>query len=110
MDKKTCDTFLVITATRTPGTATISSGINSEIDSYGANLCYSFSHTEISAKPSNVFELRSKGKVICGNPVCAQALFMVKDTVKISISSPGIYLLKFFNEHSLYKTDTVQVN
>jgi hypothetical protein len=109
-DPGQCDTYLVITATRTSASTTISAGINSIIESYGANLCYSFSNTEILEKPGSIFQIRSKGKVVCGNPVCAQALFQVTDSVKIAVSVPGMYYLKFYNDNSLFKTDTVQVN
>lgn len=105
-----CDTDLVITDTRTPATTTIAAGINSIIESYGANLCYSFSKTEILEQPGKIFHIRSKGKVICGKPICAQALFQATDSVKITIPASGIYFLKFYNDNNHFKTDTVQVN
>lgn len=105
-----CDTNLVITVTRTPARTTIAEGINSGIESYGANLCYSFSHTEILEKPGKIFQIRSKGKVTCGKPICAQALYQANDSVKIAISVSGTYFLKFYNENTHFKTDTVQVD
>lgn len=105
-----CDTYLMITATRTPVRATIAEGINLGIESYGANLCYSFSHTEILEKLGKIFQIRSKGKVTCGKPICAQALYQANDSVRIAISVSGTYLLKFYNDNTHFKTDTVQVN
>jgi|CXWL01.1.fsa_nt_gi hypothetical protein len=105
-----CDTYLVIAATRTPARTTIAAGINSGIESFGANLCYSFSHTEVLEKPGKIFEIRSKGKVTCGKPICAQALYQANDSVRITIAASGTYLLKFYNDNTHFKTDTVLVD
>lgn len=105
-----CDTDLVIGKTTTPAIVTLSSGIVFSYESYGANLCYSFSGTAISQKAGNIYEIRSKGKVPCKPTICAQAIYQVNDTQRILTPLSGTYYLQFYNENSLFKTDTVHVN
>ena len=105
-----CDTYLEITSTNTPKTATASAGITTVIHGYGSNLCFSFTGTEMTPRESNVVQVKLKGKFPCGPAVCAQALLNVRDTVTINTQQTGSYYLKFFNGNFLVKTDPVIVN
>ena len=112
-DSKTgqCDAFLTITSTLTAKTTTQAAGISSVINSYGPNLCYTFSHTEVLRKPGNIFEIKSKGKFPCNATICADALYQARDSINIDVAAPGTYFLKFYhNTSAFFKTDTVQVN
>lgn len=109
-DRNLCDTFLVIDSTSTPRTSTVAVGISSIIECYGANLCYSYAGIDVAAKSGNVFEISAKGTIPCEAQVCAQALYRVQDTIQISISATGTYYLKFYNNASLVRTDTITVN
>jgi hypothetical protein len=105
-----CDTYLVIDSTSTPRSSTVAVGITSFIHCYGSDLCYSYSGMDISGKGGNVFEIHAKGKIRCNAQVCALALYEVRDTIQINTSAAGTYYLKFYNNTSLVKTDTVVVN
>jgi len=109
-ERNLCDTFLVIDSTSTPRTSTVAVGISSIISCYGPNLCYSYAGMNIAVKSGNVFEVSAKGAMPCEAQVCAQALYQVQDTIQISIPATGTYYLKFYNNASLVKTDTITVN
>ena len=105
-----CDTYLIIDSTSTPRSSTVTTGIVSIIKCYGSNLCYSYTGMDIAGQPGNIFEINAKGKIPCGAPVCAQALYEVRDTVNINTAAVGTYYLKFYNNNILLKTDTITVN
>jgi hypothetical protein len=109
-DRNLCNTFLVIDSTSTPKNSTVAAGISSIVDCYGANLCYSYAGMQVVANGGNVFAINAKGTINCKAQVCAQALYQVRDTIQISTTAPGTYYLKFYNDNSLFKTDTVTVN
>ena len=105
-----CETYFVIDSTNTPRTSTVANGITTIIRCYGSNLCYTYTDMDITIRPGNVFEIHAKGKIPCGAVVCAQALREARDTGRISTASAGTYYLKFYNNTSLLKTDTITVN
>lgn len=104
-----CDVSLIIGNTESPKTAFINTGITFSYECFGNNLCYSFSGTGISQKSGNIFEIRAKGKFPCSAAICAQAIFQASDTITIKTPQAGSYYLQFFNENTLFKTDTVLV-
>jgi hypothetical protein len=104
-----CEADLVITRTITPTSTTIAAGIRSTVDAYGSNLCYSYSHNEVTAVGGNIYQIRIKGKLPCDATVCAQALYPVQTQINISPVQPGTYYLHFFNFDAFVKADTVIV-
>jgi hypothetical protein len=109
-DKSTCNAGFVITKTSTASPVLAADGINTDITSYGANSCYTFTQTEVKQITGNTFEIRSIGKVTCGANVCADVLVGAQETVHISTPLTGTYILRFYNGASLFRSDTVQVN
>ena len=109
-DSNLCNTYFIIDSTSTPRSSTVATGIVSIIKCYGSNLCYSYTGMDIAGRPGNIFEINAKGKIPCGAPVCAQALYEVQDTVNINTAAAGTYYLKFYNNNILLKTDTITVN
>ena len=109
-NKSTCIAGFVITKTTTTSPVLVADGINTDITSYGANSCYTFSYTEVKQAAGNIFEIRSIGKVTCGPTVCADVFIGARDTVHISTPLAGTYILRFYNPNSLFKSDTVRVN
>lgn len=105
-----CKSDLHITETSTAYTGTRASGINSTIQCYGPNLCYSFSHVEIKEKQNKEFEIRVKANVPCKPTVCAQALYQANPTINIKTPEAGTYILQFYNRDVWFKSDTVIVN
>jgi hypothetical protein len=104
-----CKADLVITKTSTPPTTTVAAGISSTVDAYGSNLCYTYSHNQVTAVGGNVYQIRIIGKLPCNATICAQALYPVQTQVSISPVQAGTYYLHFFNFDALIKADTVIV-
>jgi hypothetical protein len=109
-DNDLCDTYLEIDSTSTPRSSTVGTGITSIINCYGPSLCYSYAGMDISGKGGNIFEIHAKGKIRCNVQICALALYQVRDTITISTPAAGSYFLKFYNNTTLLKTDTITVN
>jgi hypothetical protein len=108
-NESNCKADLVITKTITPANTTITTGINSTVDAYGSNLCYSYSHNEIAVASGNIYQIRIKGNISCNAAICAQALYPVQTHINIQPVQAGTYYLQFFNYDALVKTDTVVV-
>jgi hypothetical protein len=104
--------FLWFTQVQTSPTATVSSGIRSDVKVGGPNLCYNFSFFQ-SLRPdaSNVFVVHAHGTVPTAESICAHAIYSKDTTVRIPVGLPGRYIVKFINpDGNLFKADTVQVN
>jgi hypothetical protein len=116
-DNKLCDTYLTINSTNTPTTTTLSHGIISIVNSYGANLCYQFNGMEITQQPTPsgpVYQfqyfIRVKATLPCDTPICADGIYNSSKTITLNPSVTGTYYLNFYNANQLFKTDTVIVN
>lgn len=101
---------LTFTSTTTPKVVSAESDIVARVRCYGPNLCYRFVRFDVSETGTRQFDIRAKAEVPKGNPVCAQALYQVDSTVRIHASASGQYILRFFQNNTLFKADTVQVN
>lgn len=99
---------LQFTKTTTPSNQSQQEGIVSQVKAYGPNLCYKFSKIDIKETATREFDIRLKATVT--GDVCAQALYNVDTTVKVNAAAKGKYLLHFYSQQQLFKTDTVQVN
>ena len=106
-------TDLAIVNTTTPATQTLGNDITSTVKCSGSDLCYRFLNFEIKQIANTKFEVRAKGtcpNAAKGDVICLQAIYY-KDTIfKITPSLKGQYIIQFYNQTSLFKTDTVQVN
>jgi hypothetical protein len=77
----------------------------------GPDLCYTFTHFEVSNKEQNKLDIYAKGTVPQPGQVCAQAIYRKDTTVIISKPAPGTYTLNFWNPNNqVFKTVTVTVN
>jgi hypothetical protein len=77
----------------------------------GPNLCYKFTHFEVSNSRQNQFDIYTRGTVPASGQMCAQALYSKDTTVSITKPAPGIYTLNFWNpDKQLFKSETVTVN
>jgi hypothetical protein len=77
----------------------------------GPNLCYKFTHFEVSNTRQNQFDIYAKGDVPAPSQICAQALYQKDTTVSIARPAPGTYVLNFWNPgDKLFKSETVTVN
>lgn len=77
----------------------------------GPNLCYSFTHFEVSNSKQNHFDIYAKGTVPAPEQICAQALYKKDTTVSITKPAPGTYTLNFWNpDNQIFKSETVIVN
>jgi hypothetical protein len=102
---------LTIISTTTPSTQIAGQEIISAASCRGANLCYKFSKFEIKEITQRQFEIRAKATFPKGkNIVCAEAVYNVDAESRIRTTTAGEYLLQFYNQQVLLKTDTVQVN
>ena len=77
----------------------------------GPNLCYKFTHFQVSNTTQNQFDIYAKGVEPSPEQICAQALYSLDTTVSIPRPAPGTYALKFWNPGSkLFKSETVVVD
>jgi hypothetical protein len=101
---------LVFKSTNTPQEVSKGSNIVSNVKCYGPNLCYQFAEFEIKETSVREFAIRAKATFPeRKDAVCAQALYQVDTTVSINAPTPGLYVLRFYHDNSLFKADTVQV-
>jgi hypothetical protein len=110
-DKVTVD--LTIIKTNTPITQTQGQDIISNIKCTGSDLCFHFSNFEINETKPREFSIKAKAtypNCSIGDCVCLQAIYNVDTTVNIKTITNGQYILRFYNNNLLFKTDTVQVN
>ena len=104
---------LAIISTNTPKTILQGQDILSNVICSGSNLCYAFSNFEINETQPKIFDIKAKGTLPNSKKrdvVCLQAFYYKDTTLKINTSTKGQYILKFYNNNLLSKSDTVQVN
>lgn len=104
---------LAIISTNTPRTLSQGQNIISNVRCSGSDLCYSFSHFETTNTDGKIFNISAKGNYPNskkGDVICLQAIYYKDTTVSISTPSKGQYVLRFYNNNQLSKSDTVQVN
>ena len=101
---------LTITATDSPESISKGETIVSNIRCSGTDLCYKFEKFEITGKASRVFEVRAKATYPQQPVACPQAIYNIDTTLAIPTTSSGQYVIRFYNENDLFKTDTVIVN
>ncbi len=112
-DKETVDNCLadmVITQATAVNTSGIQHGILLNVEAYGANLCYTYSHYEVSKTGDREYAIRIKATVPCGSPVCAQALVYANPSYRIDNAATGVNTLNFYNGNDLFTSVTVTVN
>lgn len=103
---------LDIKTTATPASVSQGQTIVSRVLSSGLNLCYKFSHFEISKTGERQFTIRSKATfpdAQKSDVVCAEAIYYKDTTLSIQTDVKGQYLLHFYNKDQLFKTDAVVV-
>jgi hypothetical protein len=110
------DTVIVdlsIVSTNTPSTQVQGQHIVSNIKCSAPDLCYRFLNFEIKETANKIFEISAKGtypNAKKGDVICAQAIYYKDTTVSILTPVKGQYILKFYNNKAIFKSDTVQVN
>jgi hypothetical protein len=102
--------FFIVEKTTTPRTTTIAQGISSNITVSGSDLCYRFHHFDISQRFLFGYEIHARGTYPSKATACPLAIYSKDTVLQLYPSSAGQYLLKFYQEDVLIKTDTVQVN
>ena len=101
-------TDLPFTKTTTPPNQTQQEGIVSQVKAYCPNSCCKFSKIDVKETATREFDIRLKATVT--GEVCLQVIYNVDTTVKVNAATKGKYLLRFYTQQQLFKTDTVQVN
>ncbi len=75
------------------------------------NLCYKFTHFQVSNTRQNQFDIYAKGIVPSPEQICAQALYSIDTTVSIPRPAPGTYVVNFWNPgNQLFKSETLIVD
>ena len=106
-------TELSIVATATTVYINQGQDIVSRVRCSGPNFCYSFAKFEITQTGQEQFEISAKAHYPNpkkGDIICLQAVYYIDTVLNIRAPARGQYLLKFMNNHQLFKTDTIQVN
>jgi hypothetical protein len=104
---------LTIISTNTPPAATQGHNILSNIKCSGTDLCYKFLRFDIKETGTRQFEIKVKATYPNskkGDIVCAQAIYYVDTSITINAATKGQYILNFYNNNTLFKADTIQVN
>ncbi|WP_462253295.1 hypothetical protein [Ferruginibacter sp.] len=110
------DTVIVdisIISTNTPSNQVQGQHIVSNVKCAAPDLCYRFLNFEIKETANRTFEINANGTYTNakkGDVICAQAVYYKDTTVSIFTPVKGQYILKFYNNKALFKSDTVQVN
>lgn len=105
-----CMTNLSIIETQAPATGTTGTNLRIPLRCSGSDLCYSFSHLDVQAVATRIYEIRTKGLYPCGPAICAQAIYYADTAVNIIPAAAGQYIFRFYNDQMLFKADTVIVN
>jgi hypothetical protein len=100
---------LDITATNTPKTLTQWQEIVSKITCWLPNGCYDFKKFEIIETGNKQFQIKAIASYI-NTVACIQALIKIDTSLVINTPTKGQYLLHFYNDNTLFNTDTVNVN
>lgn len=108
--QENCITFLTIGEVITPSVSTLSAGITSSIKAYGPNLCYSFKDVEIHQSGEKIFDIKVRANIPCRPTVCLEAIYKTSTSIKINTPATGTYILRFYNNNLVFKSDTVVVN
>ena len=106
-------TELSTVATATPAAINLGQDIVSRVRCSGPNFCYSFAKFEVRETGQGQFEISAKAHYPNpkkGDIICLQAIYYIDTVLHIKAPARGQYLLKFINNHQLFKTDTIQVN
>ena len=104
---------LRIVNTQTPPSVVKGNDITSTVTCEAPNLCYVFSRFDVTDAGNKQYDIHAKANYpnpLSGGIVCAQAIYRVDTILRIPATQPGTYVLRFYNEHSLFKRDTVVVN
>jgi len=102
-------TDLNIVQTTTPKTGTANQNIVSMIKVSGPDLCYSFAYFTVN-KQQFLVDVHAIGTYPTKAGACPQAVYYKDTTLSLPLSSPGQYVLRFYNGTQLFKSDTVLVN
>jgi hypothetical protein len=105
-----CKVDLTIISAQAPASVTRGSNIIALVKCFGADLCYSFSHSEVKKTDERIYEIRTKGNYPCSPAICALAIYYAEPTVSIAATLSGQYILRYYNGNTLFKADTVTVN
>lgn len=95
--------------TNTPRTAAANENVVSSVRVAGPDLCYRFSQFIVNQQQS-IIDIRAKGTYPARPVACATAIYYKDTTVTVTTGHPGTYILRFYNESQLFKSDTVEVN
>jgi hypothetical protein len=104
--------YMTFTSVTTPATVIKGNDIVSQVRASAPNLCYSFKAFEVTEKAVREYEIRAKANHPSASQgvVCAEALYTIDTTFKMNAADNGQYILHFYNDNALFKSDTVVVN
>jgi hypothetical protein len=102
-------TDLTIVQTTTPKTATVNQNIVATVKVSGPDLCYRFAYFTVNQQQLLV-DIRAIGTYPTKPGACPLAIYYKDTTLSIPATKPGNYVLRFYNNAQLFKSDTVQVN
>ena len=108
------DTFanLVITKAEAPDTTTLEQGITINVQGYGPDLCYKFSHFDVRNDAPFQYNISARATITKGEVACLQAINKFDKSLTVKPNIKGQYVLRFHHVASgtAFITDTVQVN
>jgi hypothetical protein len=105
----TCTADLVFNKVAISNSSSVATGIQFQAESYGANLCYSFSHFAITKTGDKTYDIYAKASIPCGQPVCAEALYFTSNTGKIEGVTAGTYTLRFYSYDAVFTSISVTI-
>jgi len=109
VESDTVFTDLSIVQTTTPKTGTVNQGIVSNLRVSGPDLCYRFAYFTVN-KQQFLIDVHAKGTYPAKPSGCATAIYYKDTTLSVPVTVPGSYVVRFYNDLQLFKSDTVQVN
>jgi hypothetical protein len=106
-------TQMQIVKVETPKAVVKGTEIVSNVTCEAPNLCYTFSHFDVKNNGNRNYEIRAIADYPNrppGEVFCAQMIYRIDTTLRIPAPDKGTYMLRFYNKHNLFETDTVVVN
>ena len=102
-------TDLTIVQTTTPKTGSVNQNIVTTVKVSGPDLCYRFAYFTVNQQQFLV-DIRAIGTYPTKPGACPLAIYYKDTTLSIPVAVAGNYVLRFYNNAQLFKSDTVQVN
>jgi len=104
METKTVEPYLIkIDSLYAPDTVNIKSVFNIELYGYvGPNKCYAFEKAYHSVNDLHEITIEVWGRYTYYGDPCVEGEILMKETIEMAISAPGVYKIKGLQPNNLY--------